>query len=384
MAGEGLQPAGHGRDRHERRGHERKREQPDQPERLHRFLVPDGQPGKGGDARDRHAEHGGQHDHGRGGAETVEEPEPDRVAYGDDDHDGGAERRERRGLRDDARHQEVDVAAGDADRDRAAEDEAEQQHEDHRLDHAEEDVSGHPVPPQEAALGEGERVAQPPADPVAQAGSPGRARYRRHDAALAVSVSSACRRRDPRRRPFGCSSSAAYPVSVRNTSSSDGRRSASPWLAMSAASSARTASISASDPRAPTPTLTTPVSGSACGSPSPIGLIAATASAARLRSGTVNSITSPPTRFFSSSDVPAAMTRPWSMTTISSASSSASSRYWVVSSSVVPPATSDLMMSHIPSRARGSSPVVGSSRNSTRGRPTRLAARSRRRCMPPE
>ena len=41
-------------------------------------------------------------------------------------------------------------------------------------------------------------------------------------------------------------------------------------------------------------------------------------------------------------------------------------------------------MSHRSSRLRGSSPVVGSSRNSTLGRPTRLAARSSRRRMPPE
>ena len=55
-----------------------------------------------------------------------------------------------------------------------------------------------------------------------------------------------------------------------------------------------------------------------------------------------------------------------------------------MSSSVVPSMTSSRMMSHISSRLRGSSPVVGSSRNSTWGLPTRLAPRSSRRRMPPE
>ena len=49
MAGERLQPAGHGLDRHKRGADEREREQPDEPERLHRLLVPDGQSGEGGD-----------------------------------------------------------------------------------------------------------------------------------------------------------------------------------------------------------------------------------------------------------------------------------------------------------------------------------------------
>ncbi len=44
----------------------------------------------------------------------------------------------------------------------------------------------------------------------------------------------------------------------------------------------------------------------------------------------------PPTCRLSSRESPRAMTRPWSMTTMSSASRSASSRYWVVSRSVAP------------------------------------------------
>ena len=92
----------------------------------------------------------------------------------------------------------------------------------------------------------------------------------------------------------------------------------------------------------------------------------------------------PPVAAFSSADVPSAITVPWSMTTMRSASSSASSRYWVVSSRVAPSATSSRITSHMRSRLVGSSPVVGSSRNSTGGRVTRPAARSRRRRIPPE
>ncbi len=99
---------------------------------------------------------------------------------------------------------------------------------------------------------------------------------------------------------------------------------------------------------------------------------------------TVSSSRSPPTWALSSSAVPRAMTAPWSMTTIRSASRSASSRYWVVSRIVVPSLTRSAMNSHMPSRLRGSSPVVGSSRNSTRGRAISEAAMSSRRRMPPE
>ena len=81
------------------------------------------------------------------------------------------------------------------------------------------------------------------------------------------------------------------------------------------------------------------------------------------------SICSPPTRRLSSSGVPRSMTRPWSMTAISSASRSASSRYCVVSRVVMPLATSSSMRSHIALRLRGSRPVVGSSRKSTDGSP---------------
>ena len=75
---------------------------------------------------------------------------------------------------------------------------------------------------------------------------------------------------------------------------------------------------------------------------------------------------------------------PRSSTAMRSARRSASSRYWVVSSTVTPAAASPVTSSHIACRLRGSRPVVGSSRKITSGLPIRLAARSRRRRMPPE
>ena len=105
---------------------------------------------------------------------------------------------------------------------------------------------------------------------------------------------------------------------------------------------------------------------------------------ARRATATVTSTRSVPMRAFSSSGVPCATVRPWSSTTMSSASWSASSRYWVVSTIVVPSRARSRSMSQSSLRLRGSSPVVGSSRNSTSGAATRLAARSSRRRMPPE
>ena len=90
-----------------------------------------------------------------------------------------------------------------------------------------------------------------------------------------------------------------------------------------------------------------------------------------------------PTRL-SSRLVPSAITRPWSITARRSARRSASSRYCVVSSTVVPPAAIARTMSHTWLRLRGSRPVVGSSRKSSSGVTTRLAAMSSRRRMPPE
>jgi predicted ATPase/DNA-binding SARP family transcriptional activator len=118
-----------------------------------------------------------------------------------------------------------------------------------------------------------------------------------------------------------------------------------------------------------------------------VAMTAATISAAAPASTGLTRRTSsvwPPTLAFSSAGVPAAITRPWSMTAICPASRSASFRFWVVSSTVIPSLTRSLTRSQTPLRPAGSSPVVGSSRNSTRGRPIRLAVRSSRRRMPPE
>ena len=51
---------------------------------------------------------------------------------------------------------------------------------------------------------------------------------------------------------------------------------------------------------------------------------------------------------------------------------------------MTPLSTSELMTDHISWRPRGSRPVVGSSRKSTFGRTINVAARSRRRLIPPE
>ena len=80
---------------------------------------------------------------------------------------------------------------------------------------------------------------------------------------------------------------------------------------------------------------------------------------------TVTSMRSAPIRALSAAGVPWATVTPWSRTTMSSARRSASSRYCVVRITVVPSATSSRSICHRPSRLRGSSPVVGSSRNST-------------------
>ena len=74
---------------------------------------------------------------------------------------------------------------------------------------------------------------------------------------------------------------------------------------------------------------------------------------------------SPPASAVSCPGVPAARTVPWPMMTTVVASRSASSMYWVVSRTLAPPAASlpeDLPQLQPP---RGSSPVVGSSRNRT-------------------
>ena len=102
------------------------------------------------------------------------------------------------------------------------------------------------------------------------------------------------------------------------------------------------------------------------------------------RSSTSISITSPPIIAFSSSAVPSAMMWPASITLMRSARRSASSMYCVVSTIVVPSLLSSAITSHRLMRLRGSSPVVGSSRNRMVGATIRLAPRSSRRRIPPE
>src|SRR5205085_469148 len=83
---------------------------------------------------------------------------------------------------------------------------------------------------------------------------------------------------------------------------------------------------------------------------------------------------SPPAWRFNERASPRAITRPWSTTTMSSARRSASSRYCVVSRIVTPPATRFSSTSHRSLRARGSRPVVGSSRNRISGAATSVEA----------
>ena len=92
--------------------------------------------------------------------------------------------------------------------------------------------------------------------------------------------------------------------------------------------------------------------------------------ASRSAASEPDSSRSPPTCALSSSGVPSAITRPWSITAMRSARRSASSRYWVVRSTVVPSATSASIALPEADAAAGSRPVVGSSRKSTGGRAT--------------
>lgn len=131
-------------------------------------------------------------------------------------------------------------------------------------------------------------------------------------------------------------------------------------------------------------TLTCRCSRSTRGAPSPIAAKTAAAWSRSARLVTRASRTSPPIRAFNSSAVPLAITLPESITTMWCAKCSASSMYCVVSNTVVPSATRSSMKLHKSLRVRGSRPVVGSSKKSTRGRPIRLAPTSRRRRMPPE
>ena len=86
----------------------------------------------------------------------------------------------------------------------------------------------------------------------------------------------------------------------------------------------------------------------------------------------------------SSAGEPEAMTWPASTMCTRSESTSASSMKWVVSTVVTPPARSSSIRSQVARRACGSRPAVGSSRNSSCGRPMTAIARLSRCCWPPE
>ena len=141
---------------------------------------------------------------------------------------------------------------------------------------------------------------------------------------------------------------------------------------MPASSSARTMSTRRTPSRMAA--VTTSASSSNAGSPPTNGAMRRGGAApARPPTASFTSTRWSPISRFSSSGVPWATVRPWSSTTMSSARRSASSRYWVVSTRVVPLRTRSRSISHRSPRLRGSSPVVGSSRNSTSGSATRLA-----------
>ena len=86
----------------------------------------------------------------------------------------------------------------------------------------------------------------------------------------------------------------------------------------------------------------------------------------------------------SSAGEPSAASRPPVMIATRSHSVSASSIACVVSSTVTPRSRRSRTRSHVVARACGSMPAVGSSRNTTRGRPTSAHASERRCAWPPD
>ena len=263
-------------------------------------------------------------------------------------------------LGEDPAHQELPVAAAAGHADRAAEHVGEQQHEHDRLDRRVGSASGW------------RRMCSRPRraiDPrVASASRRGRS-----------AMSGAARGRRSSRRLRGLRlGDRAAPVSVRNTSSSVGwrrpRSSTSMPASASASASAAIAPGAAVGRRGDRPRVrgrrparrrrcapTTPATASRSAGRRPIDVqLVAADLALELRAS------------------PRAITRPWSTTTMSSARRSASSRYCVVSRIVVPPSTRSSSTSQSSLRARGSRPVVGSSRNST----SRLGDQRRRQVEP--
>jgi hypothetical protein len=90
-----------------------------------------------------------------------------------------------------------------------------------------------------------------------------------------------------------------------------------------------------------------------------------------------------PKRRLRRSDVPTACTWPWLITAILSASKSTSSMACDVSTMTRPTLASEIICS-TSARVTGSMPVVGSSRNTMSGSPSKAMAMDSRRRMPPE
>ena len=213
-------------------------------------------------------------------------------------------------------HQEVDVVDV-AGVDRAAEDEAEQQHEHHRLDEGEDHVH---------RLAQG--LAQLPGG---------------HHAAVGEHLAE----RQPRR--FGRDHAAFFPVSVRNTSSRLGCCSSIAAIGSPLESSRRTASADGAGvgdreadlARGGVDDRLVGEIGEHC------------AASADWVGSTRTESTSAPTVALSSVAVPSAAILPWSTTAIRCASRSASSRYCVVSRTVVPSRRSWSTVFHSSWRVRG-------------------------------
>src|SRR6266511_200101 len=354
--------------------HQQQQEAPDGRERPGPDAPPHDQAGHGHDQdRDRVVDdvaRGPAHQHRRAGHRQRPEPVDDALRHVVRQPDAREGRPEDHRLGEDPRDQVLAVAHA-RDVDRAAEHQPEQQHEHDRRHRGPHQDVRDALDLDQVAFGHHCTVGED-------------ANNRTHRTASLTRSSLGRPWPSPDPSSAGGSSSATWPVSDRKTSSRVGRR--SPMSAMCTLASAKR---SRTRLRTSAPPLTTaavsvriPSSTWTSSWQSPPRITRAFwRSAASERT---TSTRSPPTWAFSVSAVPWAITRPWSMTTMSSASRSASSMYCVVSSTVDPPWTSSWMVPHIWTRLRGSSPVVGSSRNRTSGLATSAAARSRRRRMPPE
>ncbi len=188
-----------------------------------------------------------------------------------------------------------------------------------------------------------------------------------------------------RRRPRGRSpfTSATWPVRERKTSSRVGRRRPMSSISIPRVSSSRMTSASSLAPPV-TGTVSLRVCSSTVVEPLPNPPSTSAAVAMCSRSWTTTSTRSPPVRALSWSEVPRAMTRPWSTTAMSCARWSRLLQVLRGQQQGRPAGDQLFDDLHSSWRLRGSRPVVGSSMNMTGGETTRAAARSSRRRMPPE